>query len=84
MIDTQWINEVAAKVSEKLPPALKVGKDDIEHNLKAALQATFAKLDLVTREEFDRQIALLQKSQQALKDLQQRMDSLEDETKSQG
>jgi len=39
---------------------------DIEKNVKAALQAGFSKLDLVTREEFDVQRAVLLRTREKL------------------
>ncbi|MEN9560556.1 MAG: hypothetical protein RLZZ502_1767 [Pseudomonadota bacterium] len=50
---------------------------DIEKNLKATLQAGFARMDLVTREEFEVQKAVLAKTRAQLDALTAKLDSLE-------
>lgn len=50
---------------------------DIEHNLKAGLTAMLAKLDLVTREEFDVQSDVLQRTRARLEALESRLTELE-------
>ena len=53
MIDLSQIDELARRLSGLVPPALREGRDEMQDNFKAALQAGLARLDLVTREEFD-------------------------------
>ena len=53
-----------------------VGRD-LEANFKAVLQAQLAKLDLVSRTEFDVQTALLERTQAALAAMEQRLKDLE-------
>jgi ubiquinone biosynthesis accessory factor UbiK len=50
---------------------------DLEENFKAVLQAQLAKLDLVSRTEFDVQTALLKRTQAALAVMEQRLKDLE-------
>ena len=50
---------------------------DVEKNLRAVLQGVFAKLDLVTREEFDVQQAVLQRTREKLEALEVRVAGLE-------
>ena len=50
---------------------------DIQQNLKALLVQQFARLDLVTREEFDVQRALLEKSAERIAILESRVAELE-------
>jgi BMFP domain-containing protein YqiC len=50
---------------------------DIEKNAKAVMSGMFAKLDLVTREEFDVQAQVLARTRAKLKDLEARVDALE-------
>ena len=54
---------------------------DIERNLKATLSATFSRLDLVTREEFDVQTQLLARTQEKLLELEARVAELETQHK---
>jgi len=74
MLAQKLFDEVNGKIAEVLAtgPA-----KDIEKNVKAALTATFAKLDLVTREEFEVQQAVLARTREALAGLEARIAALE-------
>jgi BMFP domain-containing protein YqiC len=50
---------------------------DVQKNLKALLQQQFARLDLVTREEFDAQAQVLMRTREKLAALEQRVAALE-------
>ena len=50
---------------------------DIEKNSKALLSGLLAKLDVVTREEFDVQASVLARTREKLKDLEARVEALE-------
>lgn len=77
MIDTKWFDEVAKKLAEAMPPVLTNFKSETERNFKVILQAAFAKLDLVSREEFDIQTQLLAKARNQLTELEHRVAELE-------
>ena len=66
MINLELLDELANKLSKVLPPSLKETKEDLKQNFKLILQASFTKMNLVTREEFDKQTALLQKAREKL------------------
>jgi BMFP domain-containing protein YqiC len=66
MINLELLDELASKLSKVLPPSLKETKEDLKQNFKLILQASFTKMNLVTREEFDKQTALLQKAREKL------------------
>lgn len=74
MLDPKIIEEFNAKMSSFLAnsPA-----KDIEKNTKAMLAGLFAKLDLVTREEFEVQKEVLQRTREKLQALEARVDALE-------
>jgi BMFP domain-containing protein YqiC len=74
MLAQKLFDEVNGKLAEVLAtgPA-----KDIEKNMKAVLSAAFAKLDLVTREEFEVQQAVLAKTRAALTALEARVAALE-------
>jgi len=76
MLKQKLTQEVAAKVSEVL--ALSPARD-MEKNLKAALSAWLAKLDLVSREEFDVQAQVLARTREKLQELEARLARLEGE-----
>ena len=54
---------------------------ELDKNLQAVLQETFAKMELVNREEFDRQTVLLSEARQKLMALQAQLKTLEQQVK---
>ena len=77
MIDLSQLDELARRLSSLVPPALREGRDEMQENFKAALQAGLSKLDLVTREEFDVQRAVLARTREQLESLRALVDRLE-------
>ena len=77
MIDLKSIDELARRLSELVPPGLKDARADIEQNMKATLQAGLAKLDLVTREEFEVQRAVLLRTREKIDALERTVQVLE-------
>ncbi|MEM7402288.1 MAG: accessory factor UbiK family protein [Pseudomonadota bacterium] len=76
------VNEIVSKISAVIPEDLKSANQGLEKNARATVEGAFQKLDLVTREEFDVQVMLLSKSQQRVKELEQRLSQLEESIKS--
>lgn len=74
MLDPKILEDFGAKMSALLAnsPAR-----DIEKNAKAAMSGVFAKLDLVTREEFDVQALVLARTREKLTQLEARVEALE-------
>nr|WP_320167373.1 accessory factor UbiK family protein [uncultured Methylophaga sp.] len=81
MIDTKKIEEVVQSISKALPPGLVQMQEDAEKNIRSALTATFTKLDLVTREEFDVQGQVLLRTREKLEALERRVAELENPPK---
>ena len=77
MIDSNKIDEVMQGIASVLPPGLTAMQDDVEKSIRSVLSATFAKLDLVTREEFDVQTQVLHRTREKLEALEQRVTELE-------
>ena len=73
----ETIDKLAKSLAETLPDGLRSVGDDIERNFRAVLQSGIDKLDLVTREEFEVQQAVLAKTRQKLEALEARLGSLE-------
>ena len=71
------IDELARRLTESLPQGLRSVKDDLEKNFRSVLQAGLGKLDLVTREEFEVQEAVLARTRQKLEALEERLISIE-------
>ncbi len=73
--------EIAKQVLDKLPSDLGKIQEDVEKNLKSALQATFSRLDLVSREEFDIQSELLSRTCALVEELEKKIEALEQASK---
>ena len=76
MIDTKIFDEMARKFTDNLPPALKNMQSELEKNFRAAMQSGFQKMDLVTREEFDAQAKVLERTRKKVETLQKQVDAL--------
>ncbi|RCU45471.1 MULTISPECIES: ubiquinone biosynthesis accessory factor UbiK [Corallincola] len=77
MINPSKLEEIAKQISNALPPGVKNIADEFEAKTKQVLQAQLAKLDLVTREEFDVQTQVLLRTREKLTALEQRLSQLE-------
>ena len=76
-MDSTRLDDLARRLAESVPPSVRAFAKDLESNFKAVLQAQLAKLDLVSRNEFDVQAALLARTQAALASLEQRLKDIE-------
>jgi len=74
MLNQKIIEEVSSKLKDVFGQSPAA---DIEKNLRAVLQGIFAKLDLVTREEFDVQQAVLLRTREKLEALETKVAALE-------
>ncbi len=70
MIDLNNIDELARRLSGLVPPGLRESREELQENFKAVLQSGLSKLDLVTREEFDVQRAVLLRTREKLEALE--------------
>jgi BMFP domain-containing protein YqiC len=77
MIDMKFLDDIAKKINDAMPNSVKEMKKDMEQNVKTILQSTFAKLDLVTREEFDAQVRVLARTRAKLTELEKQVAELE-------
>ena len=77
MFDPKSIDDIATRLSDAIPPGFSSLKDDMEKNFRAILQGVFAKMDLVTREEFEVQKGVLAKTRSKLEDLEKRVAEME-------
>ena len=69
-----WVEDFQKNISDLIA---RSPAGDIERNMKAFMAQTFSRLDLVTREEFDIQVQLLEKALQRITALESRLDQLE-------
>ena len=73
------IEELAAKLAEAVPEGLRSMRDDLESNFRSVLAASFEKLELVTREEFEVQQAVLERTREKLEEMAERLRELEED-----
>ncbi|MEJ9293024.1 ubiquinone biosynthesis accessory factor UbiK [Gallibacterium anatis] len=76
MLNPKKIEEIIQQVQNNLPQGIKDIGNDVESKLKQVLQAQLAKLDVVTREEFDIQTQVLLRTREKLTALEARIDAL--------
>jgi BMFP domain-containing protein YqiC len=74
VFNPKFLDDISAKLSEV---AANSPAKDVEKNVRALLAQGFAKLDLVTREEFDVQAEVLSRTRQKVEQLQARVAALE-------
>jgi hypothetical protein len=77
MFDMKFIDDTVKRLSQSLPPGLSKFKKELEKNFRTILQSMFAKLDLVTREEFDVQKKVLTKTRVKINALEKQITYLE-------
>ena len=76
-LNSSALDDLARRLTEAIPPSIRNLGQDLESNFKAVLQAQLARLDLVSRTEFDVQSALLKRTESALTAMEQRLKDLE-------
>ena len=78
MIDLAQLDELARRLSSLVPPGLRESREELQQNFKSVLQAGLGKLDLVTREEFEVQRAVLARTREKLEALERDLARLSD------
>ena len=73
-MDSKTIDDISRRVDELMA---NTPVEDVQKNLRALLSSWFARLDLVTREEFDVQQAVLQRTREKLSQMEARVAGLE-------
>lgn len=71
------VDDVARRLFESVPPALRSVQQDLETNFRAVLRGTLSRLDLVARDEFDAQKKLLDRTLEKVAALETRIAELE-------
>lgn len=74
MINPKLLDDIAAKFSSVLA---NTPAGDIDKNMRALVSSAFSRLDLVSREEFDVQQAVLARAREKLSELEARLAELE-------
>ena len=76
-MNTNNLDDLARRLADSVPESLRAFGRDMVSNFKAVLQAQLAKLDLVTRQDFDVQAAILERTQAKLVALEARLKDIE-------
>ena len=71
------LDELARQLAESMPQNLRAFGQDLERNFKAVLHAGLERMDLVTREEFDVQRSVLERTRTKLEQMEARLADLE-------
>ncbi len=74
------IENLAKKLVDSVPEGLRSVRDDLENNFRSVLRSSLSKLDLVTREEFEVQEAVLLRTREKLEALEAKLAAAEKNT----
>lgn len=80
MIKPDLLDDLARRLGDMLPPGLDRLQEDFRRNARGAMEAALARMDLVTREEFDVQAAVLARTREKLDALAVRVTEMEGTT----
>lgn len=75
--DNLSLDDLARKLADSIPENLRGLGEDLQRNLKSTLRSGLERMDLVTREEFDVQTRLLERTREKLERLEARVAELE-------
>jgi BMFP domain-containing protein YqiC len=73
----KFLSAIHEQVGQFLPDVAKSAQDDLHNHIKAVVSSVLSRLDLVTREEFDTQSAVLLKTREKLELLEKQVASIE-------
>ena len=79
MIDPRRFDDIARRIQANLPPGLDEVREDVTRNIRAVIAAGIARMDLVEREEFDVQCAVLARTREKVEALERRVRALEEQ-----
>ena len=76
-MDPKRFEAFTQRIKTALPPDLHTLGQNTENVLRSALEAAIGRMNLVTREQFDIQAAVLQRTREKLTALEARLETLE-------
>ena len=77
MLDPKILDDISSKLSSTLPKGIQALQNDVQNNLRSGLESALGRLNLVTREEFDIQTAVLERTRSKVEALEARVRELE-------
>lgn len=79
-IPNDLLGQVQQQFGQFVPDMARAAREDAENHARAAVMSVIAKLELVTREEFDAQQAVLLRTRERLEQLEKRVAELEQQS----
>jgi|TARA_A100001037_G_scaffold282162_1_gene286515 BMFP domain-containing protein YqiC len=76
-IDLKNIEDIGKRIKDIMPNSLKTSKEEVQKTLKSGADGFLQKLDLVTREEYEVQLELLNKCYEKIDELEKKIEILE-------
>ena len=76
MLNKHFFDDISQQLAKLLPAATELS-DDLKKSISSLLESSFAKLNLLTREEFDAQAQVLRQARDKIHALEQQMEKLE-------
>ncbi|GIR92078.1 MAG: hypothetical protein CM15mP93_02650 [Thiotrichaceae bacterium] len=76
-IDLKNIEDIGKRIKDIMPNSLKTSKEEVQKTLKSGADGFLQKLDLVTREEYEIQLELLNKCYEKIDELEKKIEILE-------
>lgn len=76
-MDLRFVDELARKLGDALPPGLTQKKEEMESQFRSVLTGAFERMNLVSREEFDEQCRVLEETRVKLATLESRLEELQ-------
>jgi len=77
LLNSGGLDDLARRLADSVPESVRALGRDLEGNFKAVMQSQLSKLDLVTRQEFEVQAAILERTRGKLAELEARLKDLE-------
>ncbi|MDH5710710.1 MAG: accessory factor UbiK family protein [Gammaproteobacteria bacterium] len=77
MENKNTFDDLAKKITDLLPVNIQLMQQDLESNIRALLQSSLSRMNLVSREEFDVQSALLARTREKLDQLEKQLAEME-------
>ncbi|MDH5432691.1 MAG: accessory factor UbiK family protein [Gammaproteobacteria bacterium] len=78
MLDTKTLDDLATKLNDAIPPGAKAFQADLKNQFKQILQTVLGQLDIVTREEFDAQLKVLERTRQKIEALEKQVSEIQE------
>jgi BMFP domain-containing protein YqiC len=76
-LNSSGLDDLARRLADSVPDSVRAIGRDLEANFKAVLASQLSRLDLVTRQEFDVQAAILERTRAKLTEFESRLKDLE-------